>query len=286
MTETENTALGSAAIKDIHALALTGANPYPHPAGGYAVIVPEGYHVERLAEKPEEFIAAAPIFDLAESFTHYVNDFKQDSTRILASIDSAVMTAHLDYHLRGAVPGKLAHTAQLKLRHSTEFLAWTGKNGRAQQQVEFAEFIEERMDDIIAPAAADLLEMVENFTENRTVSFQSKVKRTNGNIVVSYQDVDDPKATGNTKIPERIRLSLAVYEGEPRQEIEAFLRTDTKNGNLTVTVKLIKIDQLKRAAFRAVCEKIGAELGILVGHGALGESAGYAPAAPQRAGRY
>lgn len=282
MSETENTGLSSDAIASIQALAVTSAAPYEHPAGGHAVIVPGGYHVERLAPKEPEFIDAAPVFDLAESFTHYVSDFKESETRILASMDQAVVTAHLDYHGRGKV-AKLAHTAQLKLRHSTEFTAWTGKNNVKQDQVPFAEFIEERMDDIVSPSAADLLEMVENFTENRTVNFQSKIKRSNGNIVVSYADAEDPKATGNTKIPERIRLSLAVYEGEPRQEIEAFLRTDTKGGNLTVTVKMIKLDALKRAAFKAVCEKLGAELGITVGHGAL-SAAGYAPT--PRPGRY
>jgi uncharacterized protein YfdQ (DUF2303 family) len=251
--------------------ALVGRTPatQPHPDGGQFTIVPQGARLVHLEPKPDDFIVAAPSFDFRQSFTDYVTDFKSANSRIFASISEMKIIAALDYHDKAGASGKMRHMPKLTLRHSPEWNAWWQINGRNQGQVDFAEFIEEHLDDILAPAGAQLLEMVENFTENRTVKFQSKTKRANGSITVSYQDEEDPTSTGNTKIPERLKLNLAVFEGEEPQEIEAFVRTSTQGGHLSILVKLHQVAQVKRKAFLRVCEEVGAATGITVAHGSI-----------------
>lgn len=251
-------------------LATAGRGTFDHPAGGKAVLVPEGYDVQRLAPAYEQpaFISARPVFDRRESFQDYVNDFKGANTRVLASISGGQMAALIDYHGKADGAQPVQHVATLKLQRSPEWNRWMGINDRAMEQIDFANFIEENIDDIVAPAGADLLEMVENFSENRTVAFQSKVKRSNGSVVMSFRDEEDPKAgEGRVKIPEVMTLSLAIYDGEAKQRVDAFVRHKVDNGKLRLTVKLMKTQEHSQAAFQKICLDVSASTSIVVGHG-------------------
>jgi uncharacterized protein YfdQ (DUF2303 family) len=272
------------AIDRVAGLASFGKT-VPHPAGGVALVIPEGYRAEHLKHlyTPDPHIIAAPTFAEVGSFVTYVNKFKGDEPiQIFADRAGARVSAVLDYHQPGENGVRpLKHVAALKLAHSSEWDAWSGINGGPQPQVKFAEFIEEHIIDILEPASAELLELVTNFQSNTNVTFQSKVTLQSGYINLSFQEIGE--ATGGvskTKVPQRLKLALAVYEGEPRDEITALLRHRVSEGKLSFIVKLDyfvkagdgKVVDIRRRAFSEICERIGAETSTPVLVGALTNS--------------
>lgn len=259
--------LSSAAIGQI--VQLTDSRhehkSFPLLDGGNGVLVPPGYKLEKLYN-PDQlsiFITAAPVFNEAESFIRYVNTYKAGgpATQIFASINDSKLTAILDYH-KPSEPSSLRHTAVLKLRHSPEWERWTSFAERWQTQVNFAEFVEENLLYILEPEGAKLLEMVTNFTENRTVTFASKVNIRNGSIAMTYNDEDAGKETGQVSIPQKLTLALAVYDGEAKEQVSALVRTRVERGTLHLMIKLDQITELRRAAFKRINAAVGAATSI------------------------
>lgn len=258
----------------VRRISVTGLSAEDHPGGGKYITLPEGYTVHRLAPEYETppFATAHPVFVQVDSFVAYVNDFKQtDRSRIFADLSSQVMTAVLDYHSRAEAStsgaGTVAHKAGLTLRHSPEWEAWAGIHNRGMTQLDFANFVEEHQDTIVSPSAADLLEMVQNFQDNRTVIFQSKIDRTNGTMKFAYAEEEGAKPSGSVKMPERLLLRLAIYEGEAESDVMVFVRTNVQNGKLTITVKMHKVENLKREAFERIVEGVAETTGLFVAFG-------------------
>jgi len=253
-------------VGKIEALSAAGFDLKNHPNGSSRVaVLPDGYSLHELTAKEPEVIKATPSFDMLDSFHDYVNAFKTNQTLIFGSQSQAILTAVMDYHTPTTV-GKLAHIAKLNLKHSQAWKDWNAINGRQLGQVDFAEFLEEHVDDIFTPDAATLLELVENFTEKRTIEFQSNVKRSNGNIVLSYKDTDD-NSSGSTKLPEQLTLSLPVYEGEVPLPVRAFLRASTKGGELKILVKLQGLPKILADAFGLICASVEQTTTLKVAHG-------------------
>jgi len=243
------------------------------PNGNMALLAPDGYTPHIYPATPiytaPHHIKAAPVFAEAKGFNAYVNQFKRiPASRIFADLGGLRLTAVLDYH-EANTPGTLDHTATLAMRTTPSWDAWNAKNGVPFGQLDFAEFIEEHADDIMAPAAADLLEMIENFQDNRTVTFQSKVNRQNGSVRLAYVDEEDARSTGSVKIPERLKLSFGVFEGQSVSQIDAFVRTKVDGGKLLIAFKLHKIGEVKRLAFDEVCRQVEEAAGIEIAAGSM-----------------
>lgn len=251
-----------------------------HPAGGVAIVVPDGYELKHLRPdytNPHHVMATPELNDVA-SFVHYVNKFKpkEGGAQIFADPAKDRLTAALDYHLP-ATPQPVDHKATLQLKLSPEWMAWNAINGQLIPQVAFAEFLEEHLLDVTAPPAASLLDMVTTFQSITNVEFASKVDISKGRQMLTFNETG-ATSSGKDKaeVPQKLELGLAVYEGEPRDAVSAFLRTRVKDGKLSFLVKLDRSAEIKRAAFGQLLEKIGAETGITVLTGSLvGDSRRY-----------
>lgn len=258
---------GAAALFEKLQAAAEASLPFQdHPRGGKVAVVPDGYELLHMEAAAPDYIRALPRFDIAESFVDYVNDFKSPSTRIFASMANRQFTAVLDYHDKNGASGKMAHIATFGLKYSPAFSAWGRNNGGWMLQKDFAEFLEEQQESILAPDAATVLELVENFSETRKVTFQSRIRRQNGQFMLAYQDMDD-NSTGAQKLPERLRLAMPVYEGEGPFQFDAFVRTQVKDGALFIKVQLHKLAEVERSAFDAICESVAASTQIKIAHG-------------------
>lgn len=89
------------------------------------------------------------------SFIEHVNRFKTGSSALFARDDMTTprLTAVLDYHhavtdLGDLGPDFCDHTAGFAFPLSEEWKAWVKLNGKAMDNIEFAEFLEERFIDI------------------------------------------------------------------------------------------------------------------------------------------
>ncbi|MDX2265421.1 MAG: DUF2303 family protein [Hyphomicrobiales bacterium] len=278
--ETE-TAPAAPNIERIVELAVAGMGALDHPAGGQFVVVPDGYRVEHL--KPVDaplpgYVAQGVRVDMQSSLIEYVKAFMDEDTRIFADVRTNKITAVVDYHSNGGsgetagpnVPGRTAHRAVYDLPHSEEWKRWTGVDGRRIPQVEFAEFIEENLIDIIEPEGAAVLEAAKTLQAARSVSFRSALNLSNGNVQFTYSEEDDAK-TGKQllTVPQKIRIAIPVYYGDPRTEIDALFRYRIEEGKLFFTLKMQRRAQILQEAFERKAAAIANDTGAPVIYGAI-----------------
>lgn len=239
-------------------------------------LLPEGTkleHLERLDERPNpEHVKASPEFDDAASLIHYFNRFKDVDSTIFADLDTSKIVGVIDHHQAenhdddgNLVARYHDHLATFTAKHSPEWKIWLGKNGAAMDQVAFAQFVEDNAPDIQFPSAGEVIEMALKFEAVKQGSFKSGHRLQDGSSSVSYQDDTTGSAGGGAiTIPKEIELFIPVYQGGAPEKVIARFRYRLSGGSLAMWYDLLRIENLKRAAFQAIIDKVNSETGTFV----------------------
>ena len=161
------------------------------------------------------------------------------------------------------------HRAVLQLTTTQDWRDWTGYSGKLLSQTDFAEFVEQHLPNIVAPTAADMLELAQTIKGASKVTFESTKRLTGGQVALEWREDVDAKAgrKGDIKIPDVIELALQVYEGGPAYRMAARFRYRIERGQLALGYVLERAGDVKRDAFAASIESIGADTGRAVWHG-------------------
>ncbi|EHN09447.1 hypothetical protein PAI11_37810 [Patulibacter medicamentivorans] len=211
-------------------------------------------------------------FDELEPFTRYVNTHHTDTSAAttvwthheagaLGKDDRPIgtITGILDDHdgVNGTA-GWGEHRATLALRTTPEWRHWLSLDAKRVDQLALAEHLEDGIAEVIEPAAADLLDVVQTISVNRDVEFASSQRTTDGQIQFAYKEQQDAKAgnRGNLTIPERFKLAVAVFPGGDRVPLTARLRYRVSAGGLEIGYKL----ERPQDAVREAVEKLHADL--------------------------
>jgi len=233
----------------------------------YAVL-PDGFHAQGL----EDFIgdrtdrAGTATFQDVASFLAYVDRFRTEQTLLFGSEQGGTVTAHLDYHEGGAKgsAGTCLHRATLALAFTLEWRAWTGINGKPLPQVQFAEFLEDHRLEIAEPDGAKVLEAARSLESTKSVDFKSAVNLSNGLVTLKYEEKE--RGAGNVTVPSEFLLGLSPYEswGEPlpKHALRAMLRYRIADQKLSFIVRLIRPEDVLRAAFAGVLAAVEAGCGL------------------------
>lgn len=249
----------------IEAARLT-ADPFaidPTKRSIHAFLVPENAKLERVEVDdrylltPERLTGAVRV-DAVESFTAYVAEFYDPKTttawvnpsehRIIAVLNDA----------QRDTPQWRDHRATLQLHLTPEWKRWRAKDGRLMGQVEFAEHIEESELDIVTPDAAELLEIAQTFHASTKAEFKSGTRLKTGEV--AFQWVEETNATagrkGDLTIPDKFELLISPFEGEDRCALTALLRYRVREGALSIGYKLVRPDDVIRAAIDLLAENL------------------------------
>lgn len=225
-------------------------------------LVPAGAKLEYLEKEPErpDRIKRNPQFDESDSLIAYFNRFKDGDSTLMSDLDQSVVRAVLDHSQPTAGARYHDHTAMFTAKHSPEWKVWIGSNGKKVDQVAFAQFIEDNAPDIQKPSAGELYEMALKFEAVKSGAFKSAIRLDNGSTNIGYQDDTVGSAGGGTiAIPKEIELFIPVYQGASPERVVARFRYRLNGGELTLWYDLLRIENLKRAAFKAIVDKIEAD---------------------------
>lgn len=212
---------------------MTGDHPF--------AIVPEGYKLESL-----ERFQSTPYrkrgrveFHQTASFGQYVADHDDKRTALFCDRSTATFGAVLDYHaIMDGTPGWQEHRAIFQMIPTEEWATWARYDGKQLSQVQFGEFLEQHLPDIIHPDAASLLEVALTLEEKRAVTFRSAVRLDNGMRQLKYEE--EKVGAGELTVPDNFILSLAPYEGSEKRKVLARLRYRIKDGELSFYYQLIR----------------------------------------------
>jgi len=231
----------------------------------YAVI-PEGssvHELERLLPAPVRARAAVTALSV-DTFCAYVTKFKTEATAIFADQKSFSLVGIIDYHMPSAAAFR-DHRVSYSAPRSLEWETWRGSNAKKMTQADFAQFIEDNVVDIRAPAGADVLEVARSLQAKKAVEFSSGIRLADGAQQFTYNEtVDGSSRNGTLKVPEEFTLGIPVFFGGQLYEVRARLRYRIEGGKLSMWYELYRWQHIEQDAFAAVRGEVGNGTGVTV----------------------
>lgn len=203
----------------------------------------------------------------AESFIRYVNEHKNDSTRIFANVteSGAAFNAMIDYHETGdGASGRGFHSVGYSLAHSVEWKRWKTRDGQKFTQKEFAKFVEDNLMNIISPTGGDMLDITLTLEATTAVNFKKGIRLQNGNEQLIYQETTQAKAgqAGELEIPKMISIVIPVFERWEPTQIDLRLRYNINDGQLTFSYEMVSPHKIIESVIGEIIDDIGQNTGI------------------------
>lgn len=236
------------------------------------IVLPEGFRAYAMPDllelnEPTETRRDVVANDL-RGFVDYINKYKWDRTSIYAdAFKSPKLIALLDDHTATAA-SHVDHKVVFNCPHTYEWSEWTRLDKKPVNQIEFAQFIENNIKDIISPTGSELLESVLNFNDTGRAEFKSAVRLSDGRVQFKFHQNDE---NGEVKFPEELGLALPVFEGFVNEDsaviaypITAKLRYRVRDEQLSIWYELQRPDIVMRKAYEDVIERVKAETEIHV----------------------
>ncbi|MDE1464824.1 DUF2303 family protein [Spartinivicinus poritis] len=196
-----------------------------------------------------------------QSLINYINRFKNPHTTIFADDTRQSFNAVIDFHVSQDEPRSGSHTVEYGCPLSREWEAWQCRNNEKMDQTTFAEFLEERAEDIVNPSGAELLEIALKFNVIRKAVFGSAMRLSTGEYQFTYSE-DNQK--GTVELPEQIKLGLAPFHNGEKYEVKAKLYYRLQEGQLLLWYKLVEPERVIEDAFNEVTQRIQAGVGDLM----------------------
>lgn len=227
------------------------------------------YDVPALNPTLPEFVKQAEQMVEPVSFMDYVRTFKSARAIAKASLSQNSIVAVLDYHGQArsgdddtATPGRCEHTVRLLCPYDLDYAKWKKVFGNGLKQAELAYFLEDMIHTIAEPAAADLLEAINNLKIDRSVKFKSGRNDRNGTVQIQYEEVDDEKGTredGQITLPQEIKIVVPIFQGAVAVQLTAKLRYQLDRGQIAFILAVPGLDNEERIAFRSIAERVRQE---------------------------
>lgn len=255
--------------KVIEAGGLIGdAKTAPDGVIPYAV-VPEGATVEDLERllpapvRPRSDVTAKS----TDTLSAYINRYKTENTVIFGDQQDFKLVGIIDYHpVKGAAWA--SHRAHYAAPRSLEWQTWRGAHKKSMSQADFAQFIEDNIVDIRAPAGAEILEVSRSLQAKKSVEFASAIRLADGAQEFTYSEtVNGTTSKGKVKVPEEFTLGIPVFFGGPLYEVRARLRYRINEGKLALWYDLYRPEHIEQDAFEAICTDVAEKTGIDVWQG-------------------
>lgn len=257
----------------IGALATAAAEPQPLDDEGrfFSVVVPEGgsqktVDLEALREatlaNPRRKVGSYRVHD-ADSFAAYFAKHASVDSEIWADTTEHKLVAVLDAHAATAegLAGHEDHRLSYAVQTTDAWKAWTELDNQLMNQAAFAEHIENRRIDIVAPSSADMLELAQSFQATIGVQFQSSKRLQSGERQLEYKEQVDATAgrSGQLEIPETFTLRLIPFEGASVFDVVARFRYRITNGQLAIGYQLERPEDVIREAFETVIAAVASK---------------------------
>ena len=137
-----------------------------------------------------------------------------------------------------------------------------GKNGVLMGQEDFALHIEEGLQEIEQPHAADMLEMAQSFRLTNNASFRTAKRLSSGEQQFLYDETVEAKAGKSGQpatVPATFILLVAPFVGEEERQVVAKLRYRMSGGSFAIGYKLDRPDKVVRDALDGVAERLAGE---------------------------
>jgi len=163
------------------------------------------------------------------SFNEYVNRFKDPAGSIVlvdTSVNRLKATAKLDYHLPGQ-PSWCSHSAEFNTTATPAWNTWSGANDKFVKQSEFADFLYQNQKDVVNPAGAELLEIIQSLKATAAGEFREMRDDFCDSSELIYRMKISAQGGTTDKplnLPNQFQVSVVPFYGCPAMLLQADLR--------------------------------------------------------------
>lgn len=265
-------------IEYLEKLVARAAEPKTLEEGGE----PFGYVPENMQMVSLETYLPAPtrvhralIVTTLESFNRYFSEFKKTGcSRIYVDGETVCVVGIFDDHttFQDGQPDLASwcdHRVIYKCPYSRQWEAWMQMDRRKVGQVEFAEWLEDRLQDVQEPSGADLLSLALDLQVHRKVVYGSATRLASGEHSFSYSEDNQ---TGTVEIPASIQLGIPVFQDGTNYAITARFRYRLNEGKLVLWYELVEPQKYVEDAFNEVIAAVTEETGTIPLHAKMGTS--------------
>lgn len=215
--------------------------------------------MEYLMSKPARIKASPEFFD-AKGFAEYVNEFKEDGTRIFSDTADMRFVTVFDCHHKGS-PAWGDHSASLVLKESHEWQKFKSLDSKAMDNTGFAEFLEDHLAYIINDglSGSDLLTMAQNLKVDLKGDLQVENTLHAGmrKLIIRDDHVMSGKV-GDKELafPEKLKLALRIFRGGETYPIEVFVRYRASKDGVKFWIKIPDAAGIQESALEKVTESV------------------------------
>jgi uncharacterized protein YfdQ (DUF2303 family) len=273
-----------------HAPKLLPVESKLHELEGQVLLVPKGMEVQSVKRfldevrtEPERRKGTAMHRELT-SFIEHFNRFADDDSAIFASPDPRQprLLAVLDYHRKTSdgAPQFGEHRSIYEPPLSEEWKAWTSTNGNVMSQSDFAQFLEDRISDVIQPGVVNedhalaefanlvggtfaspskLIELSRGLAVNVEERVKQAVNLSSGAISVQYEAVHGDGRGNPLEIANLFLIAIPVFRSGALYRIPVRLRYRVSQGRLSWFYQLCRADKTFDHAFEEISKKAAEE---------------------------
>lgn len=255
--------------------ALRSAAPHRlEPGHVHAFHTPTGVHKVDLTgdeyrTTPARKTGTTRVWDVP-SFAEYFGKHADPHSEVYADAQRLTVTAVLDAHEAAAARWG-GHRLHLELRKTPEWQAWMTHHGQLLPQEQFAEHLEDHCAELVAPPAAEMLEVAQSIQAASKVDFKSGTRLASGERQLEYVETTTARAgqKGQLKIPDTFEIGLVPFEGSAPYRVTARFRYRISGeGQLKLGYRLDRPENVLRAAFEDVIADLQSRIDHQVMNGA------------------
>lgn len=170
---------------------------------------------------------------------------------VFANKDDLKFTAILNAPT-GVTNAWMDYRATVQLKKTRQLIIWQEKNKKRMTQEEFALFLEEYLQDIVAPNSADVLHFAETLEATKTEVFKSSIKTSTGETKLAYSS--ERQGEQSTELIETFELGIPLFDGGDPYKIVVRLFHRVNEQKLTFWFELRHIDYILDQAWDAEVE--------------------------------
>ena len=228
---------------------------------------------------PERRKGTARLHDLV-SFIGHTSRFADEHSVIFADPNPKApsLAAVLDYHQKGheGAPRFGEHRALYNFPLSEEWLAWTSRHGVRMSQVDFAAFLEDRINDVASPpeehelikhggflaSPSRLVELARGLEVNVGAAVKNAMNLSSGEAQIQFVTEHRDAQGKPLSIPTAFVIGIPVFKNGAPYEVGVRLRYRVKEGSVSWFIELHRADKVFDHAFREACDTAAQSTGL------------------------
>jgi hypothetical protein len=141
--------------------------------------------------------------------------------------------------------GVLAFRDSRKLGEWKKLTEWTG-------QSDFANFLEDHLEDVVTPSGADLLSIATDLEANSASSFKGKITLNNGDVRLDYQS----DTQTSVEVPKELILGIPLFEHGDKYKVRARLRFRVGGGGVVFRLLFTNLNDAIEAEFERIVQEM------------------------------